>query len=98
MSLFSRASFDTPCRIEVEHSDEFLCAHVELAGNVAINPGDEVRVHGAPIDVPFGERRVFERTATVERAGPIERLWTKLLGHFEMAELYEVSFSDRNLR
>lgn len=98
MSPFRRTRFDTPCRIEVEHSDEFLCAHVELAGGVAINPGDQVRVHGSPIHVEFGERRVFERTATVERAGAIERLWTKLAGHFEMTELYEVSFSDRNLR
>jgi hypothetical protein len=97
MIAFRRASFETPCRIEVEHSDEFLCAHVELADGVAINPGDQVRVHGAPIEVPFGERRVFNRLATVERAGTIERLWTKLLGHFEMAELYEVSFSDRRL-
>ena len=97
MSLFRRARFDTPCRIEVEHSDEYLCAHVELAGGVAINPGDQVRVHGEPIHVEFGERRVFDRIATVERAGPIERLWTKFLGHFEMAELYEVSFSDRKL-
>lgn len=97
MTPFRRASFDTPCRIEVEHSDEFLCAHVELCGDVAINPGDQVRVHGDPIHVDFGERRVFERTATVERAGAVERLWTKLLGHFEMAELYEVSFSDRKL-
>ena len=97
MIAFRRASFDTPCRIEVEHSDEFLCAHVELAGGIAINPGDQVRVHGEPIHVAFGERRVFERLATVERAGPIERLWTKFLGHFEMAELYEVSFSDRKL-
>jgi hypothetical protein len=24
-------------------------------------------------------------------------LWTKLCGHFEMTELYEVSFSDRRL-
>jgi hypothetical protein len=47
--------------------------------------------------VGFGERRVVERIATVERAGVIERLWTKLAGHFEMAELYEVSFSDRTI-
>lgn len=97
MSPFRRTRFDTPCRIEVEHSDEFLCAHVELAGGVAINPGDRVRVHGDPIHVDFGERRSFERIATVERAGAIERLWTKLAGHFEMTELYEVSFSDRSL-
>lgn len=87
--------FDTPCTVELEHSDEYLCAHVELAGGVEIGPGDRVRVHGAPISVGFGERRVVERMATVERASTFERLWTKFAGHFEMTELYEVSFSDR---
>ena len=29
-----RVRFDTPCTIEVEHSDRQLCAHVELAGGV----------------------------------------------------------------
>lgn len=95
--MIGRTHFDTPCRIEVEHSDEHLHAHVELAGGVAMHPGDRVRVHGAPISVRFGERRVFERTATVERASGLERLWTKLAGHFEMAELYEVSFSPGKL-
>jgi hypothetical protein len=90
-----RTSFDTTCRVEVEHSDEFLCAHVVLANNCAIGPGDSVRVHGAPISVGFGERRVVERGVTVERASTIARLWTKFAGHFEMAELYEVSFTDR---
>jgi hypothetical protein len=97
MIAFRRASFETPCRIEVEHSDAFLHAHVELADGVAVHPGDRVRVHGAPIHVGFGERGVFDRTATVERAGAVERLWTRLAGHFDMAELYEVSFSDRRL-
>ena len=96
MKALARTRFDTPCRVEIEHSDEFLCAHVEL-GDVVIGPGDRVRVHGAPISVRFGERRVVERLATVERAGWPERLWTKIAGHFEMAELYEVSFSDRTL-
>jgi len=94
-ALFRRQRFDTACRVDIEHSDEFLCAHVELADGVAVGPGDRVRVHGAPIHVAFGERRSFERTATVERVGAVERLWTKIAGHFEMAELYEVSFSDR---
>lgn len=97
MIPFRRVSFDTPCRIEIEHSDAFLCAHVELADGVAINPGDRVRVLGDPIHVAFGDSAVFERIATVERAGAIERLWTKLCGHFEMTELYEVSFSGRRL-
>ncbi len=95
MIALRRTSFETACRVEVEHSDQYLCAHVELAGNIAVGPGDRVRVHGAPISVGFGERRVVERMATVERAGAIERLWTKLAGHFEMTELYDVSFSDR---
>ena len=90
--------FETPCRVTVENSERFLGAHVELADDVAIGPGDRVSVGGAPIDVPFGETRVFERVATVERAGPLERLWTKLAGHFEMTELYEVSFSAGAMR
>jgi hypothetical protein len=98
MIAFRRSSFDTACRVEIEHSDEFLCAHVELAGGVEVGPGDRVLIHGAPISVGFGERRVVERMATVERASSIERVWTKLAGHFEMTELYEVSFSDRTIR
>ena len=96
--MMRRTRFDTPCTIELEHSDAQLCAHVELAGGIAIGPGDRVRVHGAPISIGFGERRVVERMATVERAGAVERLWTKFVGHFEMTELYEVSFSDRTMR
>ncbi len=95
MIALRRTRFDTACRVEVEHSDEFLCAHVELADGYAVGPGDRVRVHGAPISVGFGERCVVDRMATVERASTVERLWTKFAGHFEMAELYEVSFSDR---
>ena len=98
MIALRRTSFDTACRVEVEHSDEFLCAHVELAGGVEVGPGDRVQVHGEPINVGFGERRVVERMATVERASSLGRAWTKLAGHFEMTELYEVSFSDRTIR
>ena len=97
MISLRRTRFETPCTIEVEHSDECLCAHVELAGDVAVGPGDRVLVHGAPISVRFGERRLVERMATVERAGALGRLWTRLVGHFELYELYEVSFSDGNL-
>ena len=93
--MFSRASFDTPCRVEVELSDEYCRADVVLAGDYEVGPGDRVRVHGAPITVGFGERRVEQRVATVERASTAARWWTKFAGHFEMAELYEVSFSDR---
>lgn len=97
MIALRRTSFDTPCRIEIENSHEHFHAHVELAGGVAINPGDKVRVHGDPIVIPFGESASFDRIATVERATAIERLWTRFAGHFEMTELYEVSFSPGRL-
>lgn len=95
--LFSSKSFETACQIEIEQSPEHFHAHVELAGNIEIQPGDQVRVHGEPIMVGFGERRVFHRTATVRRAGLLRRAWTRFAGHFELAELYEVSFNPGRL-
>jgi hypothetical protein len=90
-----RQKFETPCTIEIEHSAESLHAHVEIEGDLAIEPGDQVLVHDAPTDVPYGERIVVRRTATVIRAGLIERIWTRLAGNFELTELYDVSFSER---
>ena len=89
----STRSFDIPCRIEIEQSEEHFHAHVELEGDVPIVPGDKVRVHGAPVRVAFGQSAVFDRVATVTRAGPLERAWTKAIAYFDLRELYEVSFS-----
>jgi hypothetical protein len=93
VSLFSRARFDVGCTVEVEHSFDSLHAHVELDGNPEIYPGDSVVVHGDSVEVPFGERRVERRLATVIRAHPLERGWTRLTGRFEVMELCEFSFS-----
>lgn len=95
--LFSNEKFDTRCRVEIEQSPDHFHAHVELAGNVPIFPGDSVKVHGEPIMVSFGEKVFFDRVATVQRAGILRRAWTKFAGHFEMAELYEVSFTPGRL-
>jgi hypothetical protein len=35
------------------------------------------------------------RTATVERAGALERIWTELSGLLELTELYEVGFQPK---
>jgi hypothetical protein len=91
--LFSSESFETACRIEIEQSSEHFHAHVELADHIEIQPGDRVRVHGEPIMVGFGERRVFDRLATVQRAGLFRRAWTRFASNFELADLYEVSFT-----
>lgn len=92
-SFITSRSFETPCTITVEQSPEHFHAHVELADEVIIQPGDKVRVHGAPIEIPFGTRQVFERRATVTRASPLARALTRLAAYFDLAELYEVSFN-----
>jgi hypothetical protein len=89
----SRERFDVGCTIEVENTFESLHAHVDLDGGVLIEAGDEVLVHGDDIRVPYGEKLTLRRQATVTRAGFMSRQLTKLAAHFELTELYEVSFS-----
>lgn len=81
------------CTIEIENTFESLHAHVDLHGTAPVEAGDEVLVHGDPIRVPYGQKVVLERQATVTRASPIERLITKIAARLEFTELYEVSFS-----
>ena len=38
------------------------------------------------------------RTATVRRAGPLQKFWAHVEGYLELTELYEVSFSDGRAR
>lgn len=93
LAFLARTSFETPCTITVEQSPEHFHAHVELDDDIAIEPGDKVKVHGAPIQIPFGTREVFARRATVTRASPLMRALTKLAAYFDLSELYEVSFN-----
>ncbi len=95
--LIGRSRETMLCTIDIEHTESSLHAHVELDGEVAIMPGDRVRVHGAPIRIAFGQRMVLRRSATVERAGWIERAWTKFAAGFGLSELYEVSFTPGRL-
>jgi hypothetical protein len=90
----SPKSFDVPCTVEIEQTSETLHAHVVLDGDIQIQPGDEVRIHNAPTRIAFGERLVVRRTATVVRAGPLDRLRARIEGYLELTDLYEVSFSD----
>jgi hypothetical protein len=92
-SLLWRQTLDVGCEIEIDHSADNLGAHLSLDGDPEIGPGDRVRVYGPPIEVAFGDHFKVRRRAVIERATPLLRLWTKLTGHFEMAELYDVSFT-----
>jgi hypothetical protein len=84
---------DVMCTVRVVNTFEFLGAHVDLDGDVRIEPGDEVLVHGEEIRVPYGESHEERRRATILRAGWLERKWTKATGDLEFMELLEFSFS-----
>jgi hypothetical protein len=86
--------FDVGCTIEIEQTGESLHAHVSLDGDVEIHPGDEVTIHGDPVQIGFGDRISLRRTATVVRAGTLKRMLTHLAGYLELTELYDVSFTD----
>lgn len=90
----ARQYIEVPCTVEIEQTSETLHAHVILDGDVKIAPGDAVQVHDAPTGVPFGERLVVRRTATVMRGNVLDRLRARIEGYLELTELYEVSFSD----
>lgn len=94
----SAKRFDIPCTVTVEQSSQHFHAHVELAGDVELEAGDKVRVHGAAIQIPFGQSAVFERTATVTRAGPLARMLTRIAAYFDLRELYEVSFNPGRIK
>ena len=87
----SRA-FQIGCTVSVENRFEALGAHVVLDGDIALEPGDRVLVHGGSIAVPYGESLSERRTATVRRAGPLRKFWAKHVRSWELHELYEVGF------
>lgn len=83
-----------PCTVEVSHRFESLHAHVRFDNGAVVQPGDEVLVHGAPIEAPWGKVIVEHRTATITRATWLERQWTRLTGDLDFMELCEFSFSE----
>ncbi|MGY6636761.1 MAG: hypothetical protein ABS49_00965 [Erythrobacter sp. SCN 62-14] len=90
--------FDIPCTITIEQSPDHFHAHVELEGDIPLYPGDEVKVHGAPMTVDFGQSLQFTRMATVKRANALTRAWTRMAAYFDLTELYEVSFNPGSIR
>jgi hypothetical protein len=93
----SGRTIEIPCTLEIEQTHDCFHAHLVLDGDIAIHPGDQVQVHGAPIRMAFGEKRSERRRATVTRAGLLRRIWTRFTARFELQELYEVSFTPRRI-
>ena len=85
------------CTVEINNTFEALGAHLRFDNGIIVHPGDEVLVHGAPVQIPYGECQSFRRKATITRAGALERAWTRATGDFDMMELCEFSFTERAL-
>ena len=94
MKFFSRKIEIAPCTVEVSHTFESLHAHVRFNNGAVVHPGDEVLVHGEPIEASYGEILSEDRTATIRRAFLFERVWTRLIGSLEFMEICEFSFSE----
>lgn len=86
--------FKVGCTIEVEHTANSLHAHVTLDDDVEIRPGDAVTIHGEPVRPGFGDKFTLRREATVQRAGWLTAMWTRLVARLELTELCETSFSE----
>jgi hypothetical protein len=77
--------------VDIEKTVESFHAYT-VPADLDINPGDVLHLHGVPTDIGFGEQFTMQVRATVERAGPLTRLWTRAASLFELTELYEVGF------
>ncbi|MEM8788154.1 MAG: hypothetical protein AAGE76_07820 [Pseudomonadota bacterium] len=94
MRLFQKVTEEAPCTVEVSHTFDALHAHVRFNNGAVVHPGDEVQVHGTPVMAPYGAVVREDRTATITRAGWLERVWTRATGDLEFMELCEFSFSE----
>jgi hypothetical protein len=79
------------CELDIEQSFESFHAHA-IPDGVDIGPGDRILVHDAPAGIAFGGQYTGTRRATLFRAAPVRRLWTRLSSLFELTELFEVGF------
>lgn len=93
--MWRRRRFDVECTVSVSHTFEDLSAHVDLDGEIDLEPGDEVLVHGSPLNPPYGAQVTERRTATVTKASWFDRLTARLMGDLECLDLLEVDFTER---
>jgi hypothetical protein len=92
--LLGGRTVEVPCIIDIEQSFDSLHVHAIPEG-IALRPGDRVQVHNAPAQIAYGEVRSFETTATVYRAGWLERAWVEASAILELAELYHCGFEPK---
>jgi hypothetical protein len=78
--------------LDMANTWDDLYAHVELEG-VDIGPGDAVKLHNAPVNLPYGQKRQFTGKASYFKASSFKKWFITTFSRFEITMLYEVSFS-----
>ncbi len=86
-----RQQVTVPCTIDVERTHEHFHAHVDMEG-IFPEAGDAVLVEGAPDSIEYGKQETRTGKATVRRASRLRQWWVRLVGPFEIWELFEVGF------
>jgi hypothetical protein len=64
--LIGRRREEVPCTVEINNTFEELGAHLRFDNGVVVHPGDEVMVHGAPVEVPYGHCLLNPRFYTTD--------------------------------
>lgn len=82
------------CSLDLENTFESLHAYAIPEG-IDIRPGDVMTIHDAPVAIASGQQLRLTRTATIRRAGPLRRAWTRASSVFSLTSLYEVGFEPR---
>ena len=97
MGLGQSQTMIVPCRVTIGQTAESLHAHMELDA-IDINPGDIVRlIQAAPTSVSRDET-VYQAHVSVERAGFLARMLTRVAGFFSILELIEVGFEPKEVK
>lgn len=81
--------------VEIEKTQESFHVYA-IPSSFEVREGDEVLLHDVPTEIDFGAQFSLQCRATVSRAGPVQRAWTRLTSMFELTELYEVGFQPKD--
>jgi hypothetical protein len=94
-NVLGRETHEGMIDVDIEKTPDSFHVYT-VPSDFEVREGDEVHLHGVPTDIDFGAQFTMQCRATVQRAGLVERAWTRLSSMFELTELYEVGFQPKD--
>ena len=87
------------CTVEINNTFEALGAHLRFDNGVVVHPGDEVLVHGAPVQIPYGSSQNFRRKHGYDaRNGRITALAALIRGGIKQSRILTDCFGISGIR